>query len=198
MQEQNINNNKNGWKIAAIILIVVAVILAGTTTIFAVRSTKDEKEVNQSVSETPNNAEEKEEIENLPDFDVYADSVADARYLTVPEWGLKFAMPAQFSELSYQLISDSQLNFYGVLNDIDGSVSLQFTANDSFASILRFRQAQDPNAECQFGCPRKIGENNGYNYYFNHRQDFISSNTEMTERIATYLLGWMTYKVQFV
>jgi hypothetical protein len=202
MQEQNTNNKRNGWKIATIALAVVSVVLAGTTMLFAVRSVGEEKEINQSTNNKPESSEEKEEVGSLPDSSNAANNISDARYLTVTEWGMKFLIPEEFSELTYKIKSDDGtefLNFDGVFNTIPRIAANQpdFTGF-SFGTILRVPQNNDPNAECKIGCAMLMGTRDSYNYYFMPNQNYISAEVEYQQTISKYLMLRMVSGVQFI
>jgi len=94
MENNQIYQNKNGWKLTAIILIAVSVILAGVAVYFGVQSAKDtESTSNRDIAKDDSyqneaNIKEKEEQEDLPDI-----AENNGEFLIVPEWGIKIRLP---------------------------------------------------------------------------------------------------------
>jgi len=96
---QTIKKPKNVWKIIAIVLIAIAVILAGTTTIFALQSSQRKSELNEVKNQTSQNDKEDENssctdsCDETPDIGSQLESLVKSGYLVVPEWGIKIKTP---------------------------------------------------------------------------------------------------------
>ncbi|MCL2165396.1 MAG: hypothetical protein FWH55_13655 [Oscillospiraceae bacterium] len=91
---------RNHWKIAAIILIVVTPVLAGTTVFFAVKSqnakfnvSTTEKESNESNSSSNNT--------KCPDTEM--PEINENNFLTIEEWGVKFKIPYGLEDVTYEM-----------------------------------------------------------------------------------------------
>ena len=107
------NNNK--WKIATIILIVLATVLAGTTTLFAIRSEQIKYELNDIKNENSKNENEGEDNIDEPCDDT--SSTPDNRtYLTISEWGVRMEIPYGLENMTYTFKSDESAVITGKLN----------------------------------------------------------------------------------
>ena len=88
---------RNWWKIATISLIVLAVVLIGTTTLFAVQSSQKQIELNElkiQKSRGKNNSNTETFSANENDKDENDES-SQASFVsfTISEWGIKFELP---------------------------------------------------------------------------------------------------------
>jgi len=171
MENSNVKP-KNTWKVIAITLIVSTVILAGTTTWFAIQN-NDKENDNQGNSSI----------------------VEDTSKLVVKEWGLFFIRPQGFTELSYR-ITNNRLDFAGIMstnrdvgmNAIPAHFSFKF--DDDFVHIERYRQDDDPLWDCLVGCNPYIETSDGYRYYFIQRL-YVQEEEKLPDWFATKLLRYM-------
>ena len=203
MENKHIQTNyqtSNKWKASAIMLIVVSVILAGTTTLFAAHNIPKTAETPQEDNE--NNTDQAYEEENSDNKNT-SDNNSNVRYLIVAEWGLKFQIPDEISELSYQIVNYDEtdsLVFNGVFNIIPNQGKQTDFSEHSFGSISRELQANDPNVDCEVSCGMFMGSHDGFNYYFLANGQHISNdgNVQYQQEILIYLMNRMVYKAQFI
>jgi hypothetical protein len=187
----------NKWKIAAISLAALSVILAGTTIVFASQNRQEPSAANPITSESNENQKEDEVKPSEPSDNMDTST----RYLTVTEWGVRFKVPEEFTELSYT-ITGNKLIFAGNLPFIDSDASISFDlTNDPLVNVIRYPQDDDPNIGCEGACYEiKIGSNRGYNYYVWQRQNVLYTSSDEIQYIpiAIYLLKRMAFHIDFV
>jgi len=183
--EENIpatSKTKTKWESIAIIFIVLAILLAGTTVFFAIQSRKAENVAGSAEQESPAKKSTDETEKE------YANN--DAEYLIVKEWGIRFKKPTGFTGLSYVVTGENSLDFIGSIADLEGGT---FQMSDDWASgVFRISQYDDYREDCYTYCPPLAFSLNGYNYYFSHPQNIMSHETASYETVYVYLLNFMT------
>ena len=201
------HQDSNKWKVAAIILIAVSVILAGATTVLAVKNGKKDP-TNSSIT-----GEDTPCITKLPEDNNTSNTgggeIANARYLTVSEWGLRFQIPEEFSELTYEIATYEAaevLTFKGTFKLLGGYDTMPIDNNKlnelsaKWVSINRFNQNNDPCKQND-QCPqRHLLSRNGYNFYYDQGLQHFLINPDYSFRVnvANYLLERMIINAEFM
>ncbi|MDR1410521.1 MAG: hypothetical protein LBJ12_09765 [Oscillospiraceae bacterium] len=174
---------KNGWKFAAIILIILTVILSGTTTWSIIQINEKDNETVQAEKSTGNDSSEESKTEDHNDA---SDIEIATRYLTVTEWGVRFPIPDAFSELEYSITTNNRLDFSGHLPSVPGwELEGGFSFDNSRNNVLYvFRNPKDNNsiAECTASCPILAVSVGNYNLYLENAQ----SGADLGEPIQSY------------
>ena len=199
---------KNWWKIATISLIVLAVVLVGTTTLFAVQSGDRQNKLDEVKKQTSQGQEETSESEGNTsegcEKTASSESEADnRRYLTIKEWGVKFEMPEDFSDLTYNIRkSDNNqaeaVSISGRFHEISAASNEIADYTDYFGEILRTSQSNNDYENCQWGCPTKIGINGEYKYYYGINQNTAPEGFNYQNTISRYLFAKMVSKVESI
>ena len=196
---------KNTWKIAAISLIVLAVILAGTTSLFAVKSAQKQNELNDVKNQISQN-DGKDENGNSTGSETETPEQDNRRYLTITEWGVKFEIPEEFSDLSYEIQGSDgvqRITWSGTFNLIPAdfyNAPTNYTFSN-FGGVLRVRQNQDEHEVGQYGQPFTIkGNDSGYNFYFQAPDGAYPDNDDFALHsiVSTYLLGRMMVTAELI
>jgi len=184
---------KNHWKAIAIILIIVAVALAGTTMFFAVKSVKSAEKSQNATTENPD--------AEIPDN---APATNKDDYLVVNEWNIRFKKPIGFTELSYS-VNGNRLDFSGYFDGepvtaLHPLSSLQFnSAINDFNYVQRYAKDNDPCEGLTAGCDSLRVNLGDYIYAFiTPQQSPFSQEEEYLGTISTFLLGYMFSQIEII
>jgi len=209
MENNQIKHQDNSkWKIAAIILIAVSVILAGATTVLAVQNGK-KKSVNSSIAEEGTSCTMELPESNDNDPNTGGGEITGTRYLTVSEWDLKFQIPEEFSELSYEITTyraAAVLTFKGTFKLLDGYDTPPIDNNKlneigaKWVSISRFNQDNDTCKQGEQCSQKHLISRDGYNFYYDQGlRHFLENSTySFSVNVANYLLERMIVNTEFI
>jgi len=205
MSNDQINYQKpiNQWKKASVILIILVVIFSAAIIVLSIQNAHR----SESIANFERHSKENETVINSEcasprESNIAMPEIPQERYLTTKEWGIRFIIPKDFNNLTYE-INGNRLDFSGLLSAEHTYYVDDFSINsvkDDFIYVVRYPAENDPEKGCIESCPGFIGSNSGYNYYVGHRQNwkYNSPTEEFQAIIANYLLRRMLFKVEFI
>jgi|GEM_PF-2363809 len=140
---------KNWWKIATISLIVLAVVLIGTTTLFAVQSGDRQNKLDEVKKQTAQGQEETGESEG--DASEGCEKTASSesepdnrRYLTIKEWGVKFEIPHGLGDVTYEIKErDSGVAIAELKTTLTNNVFIDAIDRTEFMNPIQISKSKD-------------------------------------------------------
>ena len=198
------------WKVIAIILIIVTVLLAGSMTFFVTRCVNrakknDEASINAKQQKTKDTIDVVEkECSKEAVVTLETDS---AEYLIVEEWGIKVRKPSAFSELSYSIDGDL-LIFQGILagqyvfdgTDVVASDFRLNEANNQLIALIRAPKNKDVMPSSLVHITLHVSSIGKYGYYLGlaRNSTWKSKAQKAQATIAAYLLTYATKSMEAI
>jgi len=132
MESTNINS-KNTWKVAAIILIVVAIALAGTTVFFAIKNRNAESS-NAAIADKTENTSNNGSSTKCPVTERPIEAPTISSYLVIKEWDVKFAIPYGLEDVTYKTKTSDGITIVDVYTRLGNDTGI--ASNNDYAPFM--------------------------------------------------------------